>query len=69
MNGIELKSPAFAGMRGAYAAMFTPYGQDGKVNNNTTVKIESGTIDENVYGGGLGTAATVSGNTTVTIGK
>lgn len=44
-------------------------GQDGKVNNSTTVKIESGTIDENVYGGGLGTAATVSGTTTVTIGK
>ncbi len=44
-------------------------GQDGKVNNSTTVTIESGTIDENVYGGGLGTAATVSGNTTVTIGK
>ncbi len=44
-------------------------GQDGKVNNNTTVKIESGTIDENVYGGGLGTAATVSGTTNVIIGK
>lgn len=44
-------------------------GQDGKVNNTTTVKIESGTIDENVYGGGLGTAATVSGTTNVIIGK
>lgn len=44
-------------------------GQDGKVNNNTTVKIECGTIDENVYGGGLGTAATVLGTTNVIIGK
>ena len=39
MNGIELKSPAFAGMRGAYAAMFTPYGQDGKVNEAMIEKL------------------------------
>ena len=39
MNGIELKSPAFAGMRGAYAAMFTPYGADGKVNEEMIEKL------------------------------
>ena len=39
MNGIELKSPAFAGMRGAYAAMFTPYGADGKVNEAMIEKL------------------------------
>ena len=32
MEGIELKSPEFAGMRGAYAAMFTPIAPDGSVN-------------------------------------
>ena len=39
MNGIELKSPAFAGMRGAYAAMFTPYDKDGKVNEAMIEKL------------------------------
>ena len=39
MNGIELKSPAFAGMRGAYAAMFTPYDSDGKVNEAMIEKL------------------------------
>ncbi len=32
MEGIELKSPEFKGMRGAYAAMFTPFDADGRVN-------------------------------------
>ena len=32
MNGIECTSPEFQGMRGAYAAMFTPYRPDGRVN-------------------------------------
>lgn len=32
MNGIDCTSPEFRGMRGAYSAMFTPYGADGKVN-------------------------------------
>lgn len=32
MNGIEYTSPEFNGLRGAYAAMFTPYGADGRVN-------------------------------------
>ena len=32
MQGIELKGPEFAGMRGAYAAMFTPFDAAGRVN-------------------------------------
>ncbi len=32
MQGIELQGPEFAGMRGAYAAMFTPFDAAGRVN-------------------------------------
>ena len=40
MNGIdEYDDPAFAGMRGAYAAMFTPYDQNGKVNEAMIEKL------------------------------
>ena len=50
MNGIELKSPAFAGMRGAYAAMFTPYDQGGKVNEAMIEKLVEHGISNGLVG-------------------
>ena len=39
MQGIELKAPEFAGMRGAYAAMFTPFDAAGRVNEEMIEKL------------------------------
>lgn len=39
MQGIELKGPEFAGMRGAYAAMFTPFDAAGRVNEEMIEKL------------------------------
>ena len=42
-------------------------GNQAKIEGNTSVRITSAKINENVYGGGNGTIATVKGNTTVII--
>ena len=39
MNGIDYKGVEFQNMKGAYAALFTPYGKDGKVNEEMIGKV------------------------------
>lgn len=39
MEGIELTGPEFAGMRGAYAAMFTPFDAKGRVDTEKVAQL------------------------------